>query len=141
MAESLSMNKENSLKVIEHDSSLASLKQEQGALEIQQQVEHIRGLSKADTIKLSRRVLFSWLRIYVREKNNRRVNIRIPIPLPLVGLLLPQQMSNNQALALRNQMIRGDDPGQLLEDAMNSSMALELIRVDEEDELVVIGFD
>jgi hypothetical protein len=76
-------------------------------------------------LKIGRRALFSWLRIFVHNPGDgERVNLRIPIPIPLVGLLLPSQPPVNQALRLRNMM------------------AIEFIRVEEDDgELVIIGLD
>ena len=75
-----------------------------------------------------RRLLFCWLRIYVcEEKAGQKasvVNVRLPIPLPLVATLFGDQLSRE----------RGRD-----------EMGLELIRVEEEKgskrELVVIGLD
>ncbi len=75
-----------------------------------------------------RRLLFCWLRIYVcEEKAGRKasvVNLRLPIPLPLVATLFGDHLGRE----------RGRD-----------EMGLELIRVEEEKgskrELVVIGLD
>lgn len=110
--------------------------------ELMVQVETVQSLAKAPPAKIGRRALFSWLRIFVHDaKDNERVNLRIPIPIPLVGLLLPQQPPVNQALRLRNMMVESDDPGKTLEVYLDSLMAVEFIRVNDGDELVIIGLD
>ena len=74
--------------------------------------------------------------------DGERVNLRIPIPIPLVGLLLPSQPPVNQALRLRNLMAESDNPAKTLETYLDSLMAIEFIRVEEDDgELVIIGLD
>ena len=110
--------------------------------ELMVQVETVQALAKAAPAKIGRRALFSWLRIYVNHPGDgERVNLRIPIPIPLVGLLLPQQPPVNQALRLRNMMVKSDDPAKTLETYMDSMMAVEFVRVEDDDELVIIGMD
>ncbi|MCC6605834.1 MAG: hypothetical protein IT327_21680 [Anaerolineae bacterium] len=110
--------------------------------ELMVQVETVQALAKAAPVKIGRRALFSWLRIFVHDpRKGERVNLRIPIPIPLVGLLLPTQPPVNQALRLRNMMVESDDPAQTLETYLDSLMAVEFIRVQDDDELVVIGLD
>ena len=110
--------------------------------ELMVQVDTVRSMAKAAPVKIGRRALFSWLRIFVHHPGNgERVNLRIPIPIPLVGLLLPTQPPVNQALRLRNMMAESDDPAKTLENYMDSLMAIEFIRVEEDDELVIIGLD
>ncbi|WP_420627227.1 hypothetical protein [Candidatus Leptofilum sp.] len=106
------------------------------------QVETVRSLAKAAPVKIGRRALFSWLRIFVHHPGDgERVNLRIPIPIPLVGLLLPSQPPVNQALRLRNMMAESDNPAKTLETYMDSLMAVEFVRVEDDDELVIIGLD
>ncbi|WP_420641918.1 hypothetical protein [Candidatus Leptofilum sp.] len=110
--------------------------------EMMTQVETVRSLAKAAPVKIGRRALFSWLRIFVHHPSDgERVNLRIPIPLPLVGLLLPTQPPVNQALRLRNMMAESDNPAKTLETYMDSLMAVEFVRVEDDDELVIIGLD
>jgi hypothetical protein len=110
--------------------------------ELMVQVETVQSLAKAAPAKIGRRALFSWLRIFVHHPGDgERVNLRIPIPIPLVGLLLPQQPPVNQALRLRNMMVASDDPAKTLETYLDSLMAVEFIRVQDDDELVIIGLD
>ncbi|GJM41708.1 MAG: hypothetical protein DHS20C20_19900 [Ardenticatenaceae bacterium] len=110
--------------------------------EMMTQVETVRSLAKAAPVKIGRRALFSWLRIFVHHPGDgERVNLRIPIPIPLVGLLLPSQPPINQALRLRNRMAESDNPAKTLETYMDSLMAVEFVRVEDDDELVIIGLD
>lgn len=110
--------------------------------ELMVQVDTVRSMAKAAPVKIGRRALFSWLRIFVHHPGSgERVNLRIPIPIPLVGLLLPTQPPVNQALRLRNMMAESDNPAKTLETYMESLMAIEFIRVEEDDELVIIGLD
>ena len=110
--------------------------------ELMVQVDTVRSMAKAAPVKIGRRALFSWLRIFVHNPGEgERVNLRIPIPIPLVGLLLPSQPPMNQALRLRNMMVESDDPAKTLETYLDSLMAVEFIRVQDDDELVIIGLD
>jgi hypothetical protein len=109
--------------------------------ELMVQIETVQALAKAPPAKIGRRGLFTWLRIYVDEGNGERVNLRIPLPIPLIGLLLPQQPPVNQALRLRNMMVESDDPAKTLEMYLDSLMAVEFIRVEDGDDLVIIGLD
>ena len=84
-----------SLKAVENQ--VLVLPQEKGvsqpkasSSELMVQVDTVRSMAKAAPVKIGRRALFSWLRIFVHHPGNgERVNLRIPIPIPLVGLLLP----------------------------------------------------
>ena len=107
------------------------------------QVETVQSIAKAAPVKIGRRALFSWLRIFVHNPGDgERVNLRIPIPIPLVGLLLPSQPPVNQALRLRNLMAESDNPAKTLETYLDSLVAVEFIRVEKDDgELVIIGLD
>ncbi|VAW36379.1 hypothetical protein MNBD_CHLOROFLEXI01-5192 [hydrothermal vent metagenome] len=109
--------------------------------ELMMQVETVQALAKAPPAKIGRRGLFTWLRIYVDDRKGERVNLRIPLPIPLIGWLLPQQPPINQALRLRNLMVESDDPAKTLEAYLDSLMAVEFIRVQDGDELVIIGLD
>ena len=110
--------------------------------EMMMQVDTVRSMAKAAPVKIGRRALFSWLRIFVHNPGDgERVNLRIPIPIPLVGLLLPHQPPVNQALRLRNMMVASNDPAKTLETYLDSLMAVEFIRVQDDDELVIIGLD
>ncbi len=94
-----------------------------------------------------RRVLFFWLRIYkyecsVSEKSSV-LDLRIPVPLPIVGALFQQKLSWSQAFRFIEESRRpqGIPPERFLE----SCMPLEFLRLyegkNDKEELLVIGFD
>lgn len=105
------------------------------------QVAEIQTLTAVSPMKRLRRGVLCWLRIYVNESDGTRVNLHIPIPIPLLGLLLPDRLPSSQALRLRRVLANSADPAQALEDYLDSHMALELIRVDDDGDLVIIGID
>ena len=94
-----------------------------------------------------RRVLFFWFRIYKYESATREkcsvLDLRIPIPVPLVGALFGQKLSWSQAFRFieQSRQPRGIPPERFLE----SCMPLEFLRLYEgkngKEELLVIGFD
>lgn len=100
-----------------------------------------------------RRLLWIWFRVYVREtKRGRqeRVNVRIPIPIPLLGALLPARMSGAEALkalALAEDDAGGPGGAAQLASYVESWMGFEFVRVEEnhperdQRSLVVVGFD
>ena len=114
-----------------------------------EQVRSVQEVTAAPPRRMMRRALFIWFRIYVLERSatgkESRVNVRIPIPLPFVGLLFGRKMSRQQALKLLAAADRDDDPLQSVDRYAQSSMAFELIRVEEskrgKSETVVLGFD
>ena len=106
-----------------------------------QSVEQIRTLTAVSPATQTRRLLFSWLRIYVTEKNGSKVNLRIPIPIPIIGALLPRHISSKQALTLYQSIRESGDETAVLTSYLDQQMGFEMIRVEEEDELVIIGFD
>ena len=94
-----------------------------------------------------RRVLFFWLRIYKYEcmasEKSSVLDLRIPIPLPLIGAIFQQKLSWSQAFQFIEQSRRPDGipPERFLE----SCMPLEFLRLyegkNEKEELLVIGLD
>jgi hypothetical protein len=113
------------------------------------QVEQVRASSGAPPAKFLRRLLFFWLRIYVhstKRGKEERVNVAVPVPIPLLAILFPGRLTWNQALkvaTLADDPERASEIGRYLE----SCMGLELVRVEQDNpereqrELVVIGFD
>ena len=88
-------------------------------------------------------------RIYVceiRGDEMEKVNIRIPIPVPLLGAFMRRRLAEEQALKLL-ELIRGGGPPGAVEGYIESCMGMELLRVEEFDarrgewSLVVIGLD
>ena len=47
----------------------------------------------------------------------------------------------NCVSGVRNMMVQSDDPAKTLEMYLDSMMAIEFIRVEDDDELVIIGLD
>ena len=81
-----------------------------------------------------------------KHGKSERVNVRIPIPIPLVGAFLAHGLSRQKALAALALAQNADEPAQAVSDYLDSVMGFELVRVDEhkgEDRrsLVVVGFD
>lgn len=122
--------------------------------ELAPQVKHLREVFVRPPSTQMRRLFFLWFRVWVRETKKGkvdRVNVRIPIPIPLIGLLFPRRMSQKQAFdaleAARRDAREGADPMSTLGSYADSAMAFELVRVHEEHperdhyEQVVIGFD
>jgi hypothetical protein len=98
-----------------------------------------------------RRLLFMWFRVFVFETkaNGRveRVNIKLPLPIPLVGAFLSRRMSSRQAMKALAAAEQSPDGFSVIERYMDSNMGFEFIRVEERNpttgryELVVVGFD
>lgn len=112
--------------------------------------EELRLREAADWGSVARRLLFVWFRIYVVERENgkwQRVNVRIPLPIPIVGGFLRRKMSQQQAIKALTLAHGADADMTGLERYLSSIMALELIRVEETDgheedgTLVVLGLD
>lgn len=112
-------------------------------------VDNVRSLAPASPTRFARRVLFLWFRVFVRETKRdkvERVNVRIPIPIPVVGALLPLGLSRSKALKAVALAQSSDDPASEVSDYIDSVMGFELVRVDERKgenhrSLVVVGFD
>ncbi len=121
--------------------------EEGGQVALPEIVRQVREGSRQPYGTLLRRVLFFWLRVYVFEVytngKSKAVNVRIPIPLPVIGAFFQPKLSWSQAFQFIEQSRRtqGIPPERFLE----SCMALEFLRVYEDksdkEELVVIGFD
>lgn len=113
------------------------------------QAQEVRAATAVPAGKRLRRLIFMWLRIYVFEVKygkTQRVNIAIPIPIPLLGALFGGQMPLERALKVAR-LAEGTDEADIAAGYLEASMGLELIRVDQADEdkqkqqLVVIGLD
>lgn len=113
------------------------------------EVRAIRDMTSIDLSRFSRRLLFLWFRVFVlEEKEGRktsRVDVRIPIPIPLVGALFPRSIAWRHALGAIAAARAADQPTDALRTYLGSVMGFELVRVEEEKhgkrELVVVGFD
>ncbi len=92
-----------------------------------------------------RRSLFLWLKLTVRERKGDSVDIRIPIPIPLIGLLLRRTLSPGRAVDIAT-MLQSRDLSDVsawkeLQYQLDSLCGAELLRVDDGEDLVVIGFE
>ncbi|MDE0142542.1 MAG: hypothetical protein OXI80_02530 [Caldilineaceae bacterium] len=120
---------------------------EGGQEALPQIVRQVREGSRQPYGTFLRRVLFFWLRVYVFEVytngKSKAVNVRIPIPLPLIGAFFQSKLSWSQAFQFieRSRRTQGIPAERFLE----SCMALEFVRVyedkEEKEELVVVGLD
>ncbi len=118
-----------------------------GQAALPQVVSQVRDGSRQPYGTFLRRVFFFWLRVYVCEVytngKSKAVNVRIPIPLPLIGAFFQSKLSWSQAFQFieRSGRAQGIPPERFLE----SCMALEFVRVyedkEEKEELVVVGLD
>jgi hypothetical protein len=119
---------------------------------LQADIRRIQRMTRCPFTELLRRAAFFWFRIYVRELDfnkgkDERVNIRIPILIPLVGTLFRRQLSRRQALKAMTLVRQETNSPKLVEAYLDSCMALEFLRVEESNpekgkwELVVIGLD
>lgn len=116
---------------------------------IAHEVRALREMTAIEPSRFARRLLFLWLRVYVlnsREgRKEERVDVRIPIPLPLLGALFPRSIGWRQALAAITAARDASDARSAVRGYLESSMAFEFVRVESEKhgkrELVVVGLD
>lgn len=116
-------------------------------------VERIQSLLARPGSTRTRRLLWMWFRIFVRERrpggNVETVNIRIPVPIPLIGAFLPAKASPERAARVAYEISLAEDREAalaVLDASLASTMAFEFVRVQSKsdrkgEELVVIGFD
>ncbi len=113
-----------------------------GTLDFPAEIRQIQVITEAPKSKVMRRALLFWLRIYVHDRSdNTRVNLHIPIPIPLLGTLMSRHLSPSRALMLHNLLQESANPTETMREYLESAMAIEFIRVEDEDTTVVIGFD
>lgn len=111
------------------------------------EAKQIQELSTVPAMRTLRRWLFVWFRVYVNETKHgksQKVNVAIPLPIPIIGATFARQLSFQRAARLANQARRGEID---LDEAIESTMGLEIVRVHEEQpergksQLVVVGLD
>lgn len=116
-------------------------------INIGEEAKQIQELSTVSPLRTLRRLIFVWLRVYVNETKygkSQKVDVSIPLPIPLIGATFARQLSFQKAARLANQARRGDID---LDEAIESTMGLEIVRVHEEQpergkrQLVVVGLD
>lgn len=116
---------------------------------VQQDAKTLQEMSTASNGRTVRRLLFVWLRIFSYETKwgkAQKVNVGIPIPIPLIGALFGRQISWEQATHLAADPDVANDP-EFYDAYLSSCMSLEFVRFQEyhpergKKQLVVIGFD
>jgi hypothetical protein len=113
------------------------------------EVESVRAIAATSPSRILRRFALVWFRVYVRETKwgkTERVNVKFPIPIPLVGALFPPGLSRAKALRAVALAQSADDPASAVSDYLDSVMGFEFVRVEERKSadhhsLVVVGFD
>jgi len=93
-----------------------------------------------------RRGLFCWLKIFVHDyKRDEIVNVRIPLPIPLIGLLFRRTMSTKHSLGvmsiLEKRGISSTGTWKDVSSYLDSIAGVDLIRVESKKEKVVIGLE
>lgn len=110
------------------------------------QVKELQALSTISMGSTLRRLVFVWLRVYVKETKrdkSQKVNIKIPLPIPIIGATFARQLSFQKAARVAAQARRGQD----VSDTLESAMGFEFVRVEEahpdrdKSTLVVVGLD
>lgn len=112
-------------------------------------VDDVRALAEQPATKQVRRFIFVWFRVFVlgiKGTKRERVDVRIPIPLPIVGGLFPLGLTRQKALKALAIAESSDDPATAVSDYLDSVMGFEFVRVEDHRgpdrrELVVVGFD
>ena len=128
------------IEVVGRDRSVAGLRND---------VDQIRAMAEQPASRAARRFVFLWFRVFVLDiKGSKRdkVNVRIPIPIPIVGALFPHGLTRQKALQALAIAESSEDPATAVGDYLDSVMGFEFVRVEERKgpdrrELVVVGFD
>ena len=117
-------------------------------IDIADEAKQLQEMSAVPASRLFRRWFFVWFRVYVRETKHgksERVNVRIPLPIPIIGAAFSRQLSYQMAVRIAAQAQRGQQVD--LDELLDSEMGFEFVRVQEEhpergkSELVVVGLD
>jgi hypothetical protein len=128
---------------------VAVVPRDRSVAELRGAVDNVRALAAPPPSRFVRRIAFVWFRIFVlgiKKSKRDRVDLRIPIPIPLIGVLLAHGLTRQKALRALAAAEASDDPATAVSDYLDSVMGFEFIRVDERQgpdkrDLVVIGFD
>jgi len=128
------------VEVVTRDRSVAGMRSD---------VDHIRTIAEQPASRAIRRFVFVWFRVFVLDikgPKREKVNVRIPIPLPIVGALFPHRLTRQKALAALAVAESSEEPATAVADYLDSVMGFEFVRVEERKgpdrrELVVVGFD
>lgn len=116
-------------------------------IDISTDARQVQEMSAGSDFRFFRRLFFVWFRVYVNETKHgksEKVNVSIPIPIPFIGAAFARQLSLQKSARLANEVRRGEIG---LEEALESTMGFELVRVHEshpergKSQLVVVGLD
>lgn len=122
--------------------------QQEQVINIVDDAKQLQELSRVSPSRQFRRLFFVWLRVYVRETKYgkaERVNVRIPLPIPIIGAAFARQLSLQKAAKIAAEIRRGRAVE--LDELLESEMGFEFVRVHEEhpergkSQLVVVGLD
>lgn len=105
------------------------------------QVIEVQQLSHASQSTVTRRALWFWLRVYVRDRKQKVTNVRLPIPIPLVGLFFPRQLDTKRALNLVDLLYEDAANPAAAREYLDTLMPVEFVRVDGDGELVIVGLE
>jgi hypothetical protein len=128
------------VEVVSRDRSVAGMRSD---------LDHIRAIAEQPASRALRRFIFVWFRVFVLDikgPKREKVNVRIPIPLPIVGALFPHRLTRQKALQALALAESSEDPATAVADYLDSVMGFEFVRVEDRKgpdrrELVVVGFD
>ncbi|MCC7161180.1 MAG: hypothetical protein IT331_01695 [Anaerolineae bacterium] len=116
-------------------------------IDINTDARQVQEMSSGSNFRFFRRWFFIWFRVYVKETKygkSEKVNVSIPLPIPIVGATFARHLSLQKAARLANEARRGEID---LDEALESTMGFEFVRVHEanpergKSSLVVVGFD
>lgn len=117
-------------------------------INIADDAKQLQELSKVPPTRVFRRLFFVWFRVYVRETKygkTERVNVKIPLPIPIIGAAFSRELSLQKAAKIAAEVRRGRSIE--LDELLDSEMGFEFVRVHEEhpergkSQLVVVGLD
>ena len=117
-------------------------------INIVDEAKQIQELSRVSPSRQFRRLFFVWFRVYVRETKYgkaERVNVRIPLPIPIIGAAFARELSLQKAAKIAAEIRRGRSVE--LDELLESEMGFEFVRVHEvhpernKSQLVVVGLD
>lgn len=94
----------------------------------------------------TRRALFMWLRILIRDGNaGSKVDVRLPIPVPLIGLFLRKRLRGDELVRAYAEHTGNDRPTRAelreLRDKLEAAAGFEFVRIQDGNDLVVIRLE
>jgi hypothetical protein len=99
--------------------------------ELVRDVEAVRSIATTPPSRQARRFVFMWLRVFVhgqKRGKHERVNVRVPIPIPVLGGFFPRALSRQRALRALAIAQSAENPAQAVSDYLDSVMGFEFVR-------------